>query len=272
MVTSRPNGTLGDLPDLFRLLELRQDATAASFRNSKPASPATVGSSFIARQDGENPLLNGRPFKHTGLPIQLYHPIFDIFTKALDTTEELGNSMYAQVETLLHACQEVYADEQIRWASIEPYFWQILHSRIDEHRVQKCQADGAITFTEQYGLLKAYCAILEVKNEIGTGKSDPSIQGGESYGIYWSQDEMKQLRGICRCPSLIIAVAGPWMCVLGAIYLEHVVVQPLTDYIWLGHHPQQDQRPSYLARVFHALDISICELKKYSGGHNSCTT
>ncbi|KAG8689907.1 hypothetical protein FRC11_014955, partial [Ceratobasidium sp. 423] len=260
---SRPDDTLGNLPGLFQRLEVRQAATARSFQKGKPASQAAVVSSFIVQQDGETPLLNGRPFKHTGLPVQLYHPVFDTFTNALDTSEELGNSRYAQVETLLHACQEIYPDEKIRRVKIEPYFCQILSSRIDEHRVPKCQADGAITYSEQYGFLKAYCAILEVKNEVGTGQSDPSIQGGESYGIYWSQDEMSQLRQVCRCPSLIIALAGPWMCILGAIYLEDVVVQPLTDYIWLGHHPQQDRRLIELTRVFHALDTSVSELKKY---------
>lgn len=55
------------------------------------------------------------------------------------------------------------------------------------------------------------------------------------------------------------------MCVLGAIYLDHVVVQPLTEYIWLGHHPQQDRRLTRMTQVFNAISISIRELRTYYG-------
>lgn len=65
------------------------------------------------------------------------------------------------------------------------------------------------------------------------------------------------------CPSFIIAIAGPWMCILGAVYAEHVVVQPLTDILWLAHHPQKADRLVRITRVFCALRASLRDLDDY---------
>lgn len=74
---------------------------------------------------------------------------------------------------------------------------------------------------------------------------------------------MTDVRSQTRCPSLLIAIAGPWMCVLGAVFLDHPVVQPLTDYIWVGDRPQQPSRLKYVARVFHCISLAREELKSY---------
>ncbi|KAF8601301.1 hypothetical protein BDV93DRAFT_475718 [Ceratobasidium sp. AG-I] len=82
--------------------------------------------------------------------------------------------------------------------------------------------------------------------------------------MYWSEMEgPKDLRKMCCCPSLIIAAAGPWMCILGAVYLERVVVQPLTEFMWLGRQPWNHQRLDQLARVFHSLTDSVKHLNTY---------
>lgn len=74
---------------------------------------------------------------------------------------------------------------------------------------------------------------------------------------------MSRFRQFCYFPSLIIAIAAPWMCVLGVVYLDCVVVQPLSEYIWLGHHLQQDRCLAQVTRALNALAISIDKLKVY---------
>ena len=37
---------------------------------------------------------------------------------------------------------------------------------------------------------EAALAVIEYKNEVGTGSSDPTIQGDIVFGRYWSQDEV----------------------------------------------------------------------------------
>src|SRR5690349_13327243 len=48
-----------------------------------------------------------------------------------------------------------------------------------------CQCDGLIT--AKVGLLDAYIALFEGKNEVGSGGTDPSLQGALYYRDYWSQ-------------------------------------------------------------------------------------
>jgi hypothetical protein len=64
------------------------------------------------------------------------------------------------------------------------------------------------------------------------------------------------------CPSFIVAIAGPWMCILGCVYLEQIVVQPLTEHIWLGLHLHEGDRLAHMTRVFHSLALSLQELKE----------
>lgn len=71
------------------------------------------------------------------------------------------------------------------------------------------------------------------------------------------------MRRMCCCPSFVVAIAGPWMCILGAVYLDQVVVQPLTDFLWLGRQPWSNRRLDHLARVLHSLADSVEHLNAY---------
>lgn len=84
-----------------------------------------------------------------------------------------------------------------------------------------------------------------------------------AYFLSVSPHQTKYIRQMCCCPSFIVVVAGPWMCILGAVYLDHVVVQPLTDFMWLAYHPAQTSRLGRLTRVFHSLAASVRRLETY---------
>ncbi|KAI5119335.1 hypothetical protein M0805_004012, partial [Coniferiporia weirii] len=61
----------------------------------------------------------------------------------------------------------------------------------------------------------------------------------------------------------ILAIAGPWLCVLGGVYADKVIVQPLTDYMWLGGDIFSDDRLLSISRLFAALKSAISTLKQY---------
>ncbi|KAF8594309.1 hypothetical protein BDV93DRAFT_565555, partial [Ceratobasidium sp. AG-I] len=56
-----------------------------------------------------------------------------------------------------------------------------------QNPVSKGQADGVIKAGKAG--YKGYSVILELKNEIGSSESDPSIQAAQSYAMYWSEME-----------------------------------------------------------------------------------
>jgi len=68
-----------------------------------------------------------------------------------------------------------------------------------------------------------------VENDMGEGGCDTVMQGCFSFRNYWIQNNVERARNFCNCPGLIIAISGPWMVILGAVFVEYPVIQPLTD-------------------------------------------
>ena len=77
---------------------------------------------------------------------------------------------------------------------------------------------------------------------------------------------MKLIREHCCCPSFLIAVAGPWLCVLGAVFVDYVVVEELTDFIWIGDHPYKDYKVKSVARILASLGKGLAELEEFYKG------
>jgi serine/threonine protein kinase len=53
------------------------------------------------------------------------------------------------------------------------------------------------------------------------------------------------------------------MCILGAVFVDHVVIQELTDFIWIGGQPYNDNKLKSVTRVLAALGKGITELEKF---------
>ncbi|CAE7183802.1 unnamed protein product [Rhizoctonia solani] len=243
-------------------LPAEHDKTAKGFQNAPSASDAAVHAEFKEQQNkGDIPIYNGRPLRLTEIPIQLFHPAFDLFEAKLNVSAGPTARDYQAVESLLIGSQELYDTDTTRWRVISGLLSAMLGYPIDS--INRGETGGVVVFSKKYSIRKAYGVIIEVKNEIGTGSSDPWIQGAQSYSRYWSQEEMTELRLATRCPSLIISIAGPWMCVSGAVYLDHVVVQPLTEYVWMGVHPQRDNRLVRMTQLFNAVSQTIASLSDY---------
>lgn len=53
------------------------------------------------------------------------------------------------------------------------------------------------------------------------------------------------------------------MCILGAVFVERVEIEPLTDYIWLGSYPHHDFRLRRVARILKALATGLRNLDEF---------
>jgi hypothetical protein len=71
-----------------------------------------------------------------------------------------------------------------------------------ENKRQQCKSDGVLLI--QHGLYIAYSGVIEIKNEIGTGKNDPTIQGAIYYRDYWSQNNVRLILILCANPCIHI--------------------------------------------------------------------
>ena len=72
---------------------------------------------------------------------------------------------------------------------------------------------------------------------------------------------MDPIRDRCCCPTFLIALADPWMCILGAVFVDHVA-QELTDFVWIGGHPYNDDKLKSVTRILAPLGTGIAELKE----------
>jgi hypothetical protein len=76
---------------------------------------------------------------------------------------------------------------------------------------------------------------------------------------------MEQIRKSCCCPSIVIAIAGPFIAVHGAILNNgRWVVQPLTHMINLQWNDHENEAPiKMLARLFKGIKASMDELSSF---------
>ncbi|KAG8713362.1 hypothetical protein FRC09_018798 [Ceratobasidium sp. 395] len=241
-------------------------AKPTSYLSTLSASQAARLPEFRTLQQNtrEGPL-NGRPLSHTGPPIGLYHPVFDQFTSQSDfvsPSDSVGDipaAFYAETDHLMTRSQELYENEAERESAIYMALKDLL-----EHDIIKVERGGATPDGAVLSGNGGTCMIIEVENEIGAGGgSDPSIRGAISYTKYWEDQMVAKIRQQCCCPSFILAIAGPWMCVLGAVMLDRPVVEPLTDYLWVANSSRSQLRLRRLARVFWALKHSLENLRDY---------
>jgi serine/threonine protein kinase len=83
---------------------------------------------------------------------------------------------------------------------------------------------------------------------------------------------MKPILAKCCLPAFLIATVGPWLCILGVVFSHHVIVQKLTDFIWTGGDPYNDNELVQTTRILASLGKGIDELKEFYRelpGHDS---
>ncbi|KAH9066510.1 kinase-like domain-containing protein [Lactarius vividus] len=97
----------------------------------------------------------------------------------------------------------------------------------------------------------------------GQGGCDPSHQCALDFRYYYARKKMKPIRDRCCCPTFLIALAGPWMCILGAVFVDHVVVEQLTDFVWIGGNPYNDKKLKLVTHILASLRTGIAELGNF---------
>ena len=66
------------------------------------------------------------------------------------------------------------------------------------------------------------------------------------------------------CPMFLLTSGGLWLTVLGAIFTDKVIVQCLTDFIWVGMDTTLNEQHCYcVTHILHSLGRSIVKLNKY---------
>lgn len=241
---------------------------ATSVQNGINAPPPSSGAQLPAfkHEQEVRPVMNGRPMENCGLPVHLFHPAFSHFQRTLvDPNIELTADDYSRAYKYMRVSAALYETKALRYDAISTCLREaVCFGLIPVVNADGTKADGSI-LTLTLDNYPARAGIYELKNEIGTGSSDPTIQGSLSYRKTWVSRTLAPIRRACCCPSFIISIAGPWMCLSGAVFIENVVVQKLTDYVWTGGNPYDDRELESITRLFKALSVGLQDLKTFYG-------
>ncbi|PVF90894.1 hypothetical protein CPB86DRAFT_508930 [Serendipita vermifera] len=173
--------------------------------------------------------------------------------------------IYNNARNFLVASAEIYRLESHRRAGVINLLKELLGRNIKlEQNDDQSSSDGLITID----ITLVQCALLlllEIKNEVGSGHSDPSIQAALSFTRYWSQDKVSMCRDRTLCPSFLLSISGPWVSVHGGILLgQDWIVQPLTNFIWTGGKSdfEVDDQVASVAYLFHHLGKGVTTLEE----------
>lgn len=133
--------------------------------------------------------MNGRP--HHGLPVHLFHPAFSQFQHTLaDPNINLTADDYINTHKYMSVSAELYPTEPLRREAILTCLNEVIHFHlISVTNADGTNADGSVVAptADNY---TARSGFHELKNEVGSGGSDPTIQGALSYRKTWISDEV----------------------------------------------------------------------------------
>ncbi|KIJ51555.1 hypothetical protein M422DRAFT_776784 [Sphaerobolus stellatus SS14] len=225
---------------------------AGDVRRSKEVIDPSTGATL--------PILNGCPSEIFGPPIGLFHLVFDQFQVIMKSGAPFyaDPGTYKAVKALFQASANIYDSEDGRTQAITPVLIQLLGSAFTSADLENSESRSEDVIIQLCDTLVAYILIREINNEIEAGGADPYNQGALVYRKYWAEvlSELPSVNQNSYCPSIILAIACPWLCIAGAVYVERVVVQPLTNYICLGDGVFNDDRLHYVSRLFYALKLN----------------
>ncbi|KAJ2931074.1 hypothetical protein H1R20_g5986, partial [Candolleomyces eurysporus] len=223
--------------------------------------PKTQAKFVTAIHDGRQG--NGAPCR-IAPSVELYHFIFRRFLSRLrDPSHQPSKSDVLKVRELFNYTPR-FADESTRNETVLPILAKILGCSLDKVKNPDTMTPDGIYAVNVENVPVPFL-IIELESELGDGGSDPSTQAGLSMKCTWIQDDSRKLiRERCCCPTFLIAGAGPWFTIMGGVFTDKVIVQRLTDMMWLVESSTEEANRVYnAARVFSALRISLGELKKY---------
>ncbi|KAI0313859.1 hypothetical protein OF83DRAFT_1064772, partial [Amylostereum chailletii] len=211
----------------------------------------------------------GRPDTCHGPPITLYDPVFAELNDQLRNLSTVSPTKEALELTrdLFSDASGIYPHEDTRIGLMVPYLKALLglpglltHMEQTEGRaigdcMETVKLPGGVA-----GLGPVF-VYMEWTPELGVG-GDPGLQVAHTYRMHVIQDEYQQIRDNSCCPCILMAFAGSYFSVFGAVLIDVPFVQPFTEYHLLGGDPHTDESVVHVARIFHVLSRALAALRQ----------
>ncbi|KAH9942731.1 hypothetical protein B0H21DRAFT_867599 [Amylocystis lapponica] len=237
------------------LLRPHNAAVKNAFEAPSPSSVAGSITAFMGEQR-KHPIYTGRPEDRRSSPIVLYAEAFAMLKDALRDLPagEPDWDLVAATAKFFVSAVELYESEDERRVAIMDHIGRVLGIKIEdvEH--------GQLART--YGKKEGIYVCLDIKNEPGID-GNGGLQGALTLRKFVAQHKYKEIRNVSCCPCIAVSVAGPYICIAGAVLVDVFIVQPFTDYIYLGGDSFRMDRIMRVAKIFGAVSKAVMSLREY---------
>ena len=243
----------------------------------------------IQHSSRKDAVYNNRPQHLTGPPIQIYHPAFTTFIREISRPADVGTLSHEELDAaaeLISASLDFFAEESDRLTKLNNL--KALGDLISPDiklNARTITLDGTTAVYCPSAKQDAIVRIVELKNDVGEGASDPIMQAECGFVLICSSEmvtclvrpyscstfalQYKPFFQASCCPMFLIGVVGPQLAVSGAVFADNFVSQRLTDYVYLGPHPTYEEESALshrirrVAQILRALKNATEELKDY---------
>ncbi|CAG8551173.1 4280_t:CDS:2, partial [Cetraspora pellucida] len=242
--------------------EEEQQANIKKIKSYPAPSTFALLYNLIDHHVKDKQLLIHRPPECVGPSVQIYHNVFSQFLRDYRNEDlEMGREHYQWTLEFIHEIAKLYSSEADRSEVFKEKMCELFGEDLITIQLEdKPSNDGVLlcrVFSKSVLLL-----LIEIKNEIGTSSCDPTVQAGASFAKYYTQKTYGEALKWCNWPSFILCLAELWVCILGTVYVEKPIVDPLTDFIPLI--PTNNRvHAEQVARLFKALYLGVNRLKEY---------
>ncbi|KAL7277910.1 hypothetical protein ACG7TL_008860 [Trametes sanguinea] len=250
-------------------------STVEAVRDSPPPSRLASSITEFKKEQEKYVLYNGRPMDHSAAPVTIYHPAFARLRERLrqitkgESLDDRYRNSAAQIGQVFDVACKIYDSERFREDAIMSRLGKILNVTWDlrkdiSSRRRVPQADGIARLELDYEVYERWpvYACAELKNELGLN-GICEIQVAATYEKAVVQQEYAKIRETTCCPCILVSIAGPFIRFYGAVLVDAFIVQPFTDYIFLGGDPDAEDRIEHVAQILAAVQTALEELKRW---------
>ncbi|EED84629.1 predicted protein [Postia placenta Mad-698-R] len=223
--------------EIIVIVKREEIAAKARNRKSPPDSAKPINYRAIQVSDRPDAVHNGRPWSLSAPSVAIWHPVFARFMREISERAPVDSDELKNAFNFVTAALILYPNKSERIEGLSPYMQPLIHS--DVLSCRQVRLDTSTIMPD--GLIYASCIpnlavklITEVKNEVGEGGCDPTVQAECCYVSLHASNKYRLLRQMSCCPTFLIGILGPYLQVSGAVFADGFVSQRLTEYIYLG--------------------------------------
>ncbi|KAF9265103.1 hypothetical protein L218DRAFT_943337 [Marasmius fiardii PR-910] len=201
-------------------------------------------------------------------PIHIFHGIFQQFTRdANNYKAPLEPDFLRKVLKFMIDAAMIKTDhENFLNSHIRTLLSSILghHSTSQTNPDSTCPDISTMLDVSNGSTIRSMGFIGEIERALGEGGNEVTIQATNSWRKMITQPGSDNIVVLCCYPAFLIAIAGPWLVVLGGVFTNQFIVQRLTHMLWIAPSTSHDdQRVRELGRVLRALKNGLDTLQTF---------